>query len=157
MLREYKKLAQQQGYAASIVQIEEFVEGTLPIDAVQSLMHSIIRNLPIEQNRFRNLIGFFDSFGLQVLGTGFDISRDTTQRKQLSPLYFLVDTLQKLWEDLKDSHGLAVVLLDDAQNLISVPPLLSTITQALKDPSVQQTGLLVGLACLPEKWREMIP
>lgn len=155
LLREYKKIAQQQGYAASLAQVEAFPVGTLLIDAVQSLVHSIIRNLPVERGRFKNLINFFDSFGIQILGSGFEISRDTAQRRQLSPLYFLADSLQKLWEDLEHSHGLVVILLDDVQHVANVSPILTILKQALSEPVIQQTKLLFGLASKPEEWRDM--
>lgn len=155
LLREYKKIAQQQGYAASLAQVEALPAGTPVIDAVQSLVHSIVRNLPVEQNRFKNLISFLDSFGIQILGTGFEISRDTARKRLPSPLYFLVDSLQKLWEDLKDSYGLIVILLDDVQHVANVSQILTTLKQALSEQAIQQTKLLFGLASTPEEWREM--
>jgi DNA-binding NtrC family response regulator len=95
LLKEYKKISQSRGHLASIVPLEPLQSGTKLVEAARSIVEGILRDLPYPVGRFKKLSEFFDSVGINVLGTGFEFSRNTSL-KELSPQAFLHDTLAKL-------------------------------------------------------------
>lgn len=154
LLREYKKLCQSRGYMASIVQLEPLQSGTGLTEAARSIVEGILRDLPYPVDRFKRVITFFESVGINVLGSGLEFKRDTS-RRELSPQAFLHDTLLKLWQDLEEKTEVFVILLDDLENFMTVSEIVMTLKSTLSMDSISNTKLLVGLASTPACWLEL--
>ncbi len=122
--------------------------------AASSIVQGILRDLPYSTDRFKKLLKFFDSFGISILGTGLEFSRDT-ERRELSPQAFLHDTFINLWQDLKDKTEVFVILLDDLDNFMSVSEIVMTLKQTLSMDSIQNTRILFGITSTPKSWQEL--
>lgn len=151
LLREFKKLQQSRGNYACIVHLEPHQPGARLTDVSRSVVEGILRDLPFPVERFKRLIKYFDSAGISVLGTGLQFSRDTAD-KHLSPQAFLHDSLLHLWHDLSSKTQSLLILLDDVDNLLSVPEILQTIQTTLLMSSIREAKILVGLALAQESW-----
>lgn len=154
LLKEYKKIAQSRGHLTSIVPLEFLQTGTKLIEAARSILEGILRDLPYPVGRFKKLSEFFDSVGINVLGTGIEFSRNTSPR-EFSPQAFLHDTLIRLWQDLEEKTGALIILLDDLDNFIAVSEIVMTLKQTLSMESIRKTKILLGIASTPTNWLEL--
>jgi CheY-like chemotaxis protein len=154
LLKEYKKIIQSRGHLVAFLPIEPFLEGTSLDTAIRSFVDGILRSLPYPLERFKKLIGYFDSIGISVLGTGFELSRDNS-KKVISPQAFLHDTLLSLWQDLKDKTEVLVILLDDLENLMNISEVVLILKSVLSMDSFSNAKILVGLATTPVYWRTL--
>jgi CheY-like chemotaxis protein len=154
LFKEYKKICQSRRYLAARVPLEPLQSGTSLGKAARSLVGGILRDLPYPVDRFRRVAAFFDSVGINVLGTGLQFSRDTS-KKELSPQSFLHDTFQNLWQDLEDKSEVLVILLDDLENFLPVSEIFMTLKQTLSMDSMMKTRILVGIASNPTSWLEL--
>jgi len=154
LLREYKKICRSRGNLVTIAPLEPFQPNASLADASRSIVESILRGLPYPVERFKKVANYFDSIGFNILGTGLQFSRDTS-RKEISPQAFLHDTLSNLWRDLKDQTEVLVILLDDLDNLLSVPEIVMTLKSTLSMDSIMETKILLGIASTSDGWLEL--
>lgn len=154
LCKEFKKICQSRGYLAAVVPLECLQAGTSVSVAASSIIEGIIRDLPYPVDRLKSLVKLFDSFGISILGTGLEFSRDT-KKKELSPQAFLHDTLLSLWNDLKDKAEVFVILLDDLDNFAAVSEIVMTLKQTLSMDSIRSAKILVGIASTPLNWQEL--
>jgi len=154
LLREFKNICQGSGNFASIVPLEPLLKGTSVITAARSIMEGILRDIPYSVEIFKKLKKYYNSIGISVLGTGFQISKDTT-KEVLSPQAFIHDSLLSLWQDLKDKTGILVILLDDLDNFIEVSEIIMTIRSVLSMDSIRKTKILFGITSPPEIWQKV--
>jgi hypothetical protein len=155
LLKEYKKICRSRGHVACVVPLEPAQPGTHLSELARSIVEGVLRDCPYPLERFKRLTDYFQSFGLNILGTGLQFSRDVTKRDFL-PQAFLHDTLINLWEDLKEKTGVLVILLDDLDNFQSVPEIVMTLRQTLSMEKVQKCRILVGMSCSPIMWKRLI-
>jgi CheY-like chemotaxis protein len=155
LLKEYKKICRSRGHVACVVPLEPVQPGTHLSELARSIVEGVLRDCPYPLERFKRLTDYFQSFGLNILGTGLQFSRDVTKRDFL-PQAFLHDTLINLWEDLKEKTGVLVILLDDLDNFQSVPEIVMTLRQTLSMEKVQKCRILIGMACSPNMWKRLI-
>ncbi len=151
LFKEYKRICQDKGYLASVVPLEAFQPGTKLIDAARSVVEGMLRDLPFGIQKFKKLTEFFDSVGIDVLGTGLNFSRDTS-KKDLSPQAFLHDTFLHLWQDVKNKSDVFLLLLDDLDNFSAVPEVVMTLKQTLSMDALRKTKILVGITSTPANW-----
>lgn len=151
LFKEYKRSCQDKGYLASVVPLEAFQPGTKLIDAARSIVEGMLRDLPFSIQKFKRLTEFFDSIGIDILGTGLNFSRDTS-KKELSPQAFLHDTLLHLWMDVKSKSEVFVLLLDDLDNFTAVSEIVMTLKQTLSMDTLRKTKILVGISSTPANW-----
>jgi len=154
LLKEFKKISQSRGHIASVVLLEQMKTGTTLMEAARSIIEGILRDLPYPVSRFNKVVQFFDSVGINVLGTGLEFSRDTT-KKALSPQAFLHDSLVSLCDDLKDKTDILLLLLDDLDNFAEVSEIVMTLKQTLSMNSLRKNKILVGLASTLTHWQEL--
>ncbi|UCH96658.1 MAG: response regulator [Candidatus Aminicenantes bacterium] len=154
LLKEYKKICQSRGYLVSIVPLESFQNGTGLPEVARSIVEGILRALPYPIDKFKKVTNYFDSIGFSLLGTGLEFSRDTT-KKEISPQAFLYDSLLNIWQDLKDKTEVLVILLDDLENLMSVPGIVMTLKQTLSMDLIAGKKILVGITSTPSCWLEL--
>ncbi len=153
LFKEYKKICQSRGHIASVVPLEPLKRGATLFEAARSIVNGVICDLPYKIDRFEKVIKYFDSVGLNILGTGFQYSRDTSNR-EISPQAFLHETFTKLWQDIEDKTEVLVLLLDDLDNFKEVPEILMTIRQTLSMGSMKNIKILVGISSTPKNWSE---
>jgi rhodanese-related sulfurtransferase len=151
LFKEYKRSCQDNGYLASVVPLEAFQPGTKLIEAARSIVEGMLRDLPFGIQKFKKLTEFFDSVGIDVLGTGLNFSRDTS-KKELSPQAFLHDTFLHLWQDVKSKTDVFVLLLDDLDNFSGVSEIVMTLKQTLSMDTLRKTRILVGISSTPGNW-----
>jgi len=154
LLREFKKIAQRRGIITAIVPVEQFPAGSSVIDGVESMIQGILRDLPYTASRLEQIVKYFDSIGVSILGTGLEFSRDTSEKK-LGAQALLHDTLINLWRDLHSRSPVVAILLDDVQYFAQISEILTTLMQTLTSEAVQNTKILFGLACIPDAWSEL--
>ena len=151
LLREYKKICQSRGYITSIVSLESLQSGTKSIEAARSLIEGIIRDLPYPIERLKRVVNFFDSIGFSILGTGFQIKRNT-QNQDISVQAFLHDSLMRLWQDLEDQTDMFVILIDELENFMTVPEIIMTLRSCLSMDSIKNAKILLGLSSTTSSW-----
>jgi len=154
LLTEYRKICQNRGYIVSLVPLEPVNASTSLQDVALSLAQNIIRNLSISERRLTRVKDYLQSIGVTLFGFGINVSRDITH-KDISPSALLHDTLQKLWEDLKDESEVIVILLDDLDNYFAVPDIITTLKQTLSMTSISRTKIIFGIACPTRSWLEL--
>jgi CheY-like chemotaxis protein len=154
LLKEYKKICQSRGNLVTISPLEPFQTGASLVDASRSIVESILRGLPYPIDRFKKIANYLDSIGFNLLGTGLQFSRDTS-KKEISPQAFLHDTFLNLWQDLKDKTEVLVILLDDLDNVLTVPEIVMTLKSTLSMDSVKETKILFGIASTSDAWMEL--
>ena len=122
-------------------------------DAVEHLVETIPSKLPLDLNKLKKFVNQIDSLGIQVLGTGFHLSR-TTER--MDPQNVLLKCLHVLWEDLNDETDVLLILLDDVQNFDRVSEIFTLIKNVLSEEEIVKTGYLFILSCTPEGWSKFM-
>jgi len=154
LLKEFKKIAQEQKILASLVSIDQYTTSNTRLDGIKQLMSDIPRKLPIELSRLKRYMTYIAGLGIQVMGTGFSFSRKI-ERMQPQPLFF--DSLITLWKDLKKKSEVVVVLLDDVQNFSPISEIFTTLKNVLSDEEIiNSTKFLFVLSCTPDKWRQFL-
>ncbi len=154
LLKEYKKICQSRGNLVTIAPLEPFQTGASLADAARSIVESILRGLPYPVERFKKISDYLNSIGFTILGTGLQLSRDDS-KKDISPQAFLHDALLNLWQDMKDKTGVLVVLLDDLDNLLTVPEIVMTLKSTLSMDSLVATKILFGIASTADGWLQL--
>ena len=152
LLKEFKKIAQQQNILASLVTVSEYKKESLR-EGVQELIEQIPKKLPISVKRLRNFFKYINSLGVQLFGSGFNFSKNL---EGIQPSTLLLDTLLNLWSDLKKETKTLVILLDDVQNFSEISNIFTLIKNVLSDDEVLKTKILVGLSCTYSGWEEFL-
>ena len=139
LLREYKKMCQARGHAASLVPLEPLDSGAKMIDAARSIVEGVLRELPYPAGRLKRVMDYFDSIGISVFGSGLQLGRRKGSA-DITAQAFLHDTLVRLGEDLREEAGIVVILLDDMENFMAVPDILTTLKSTLSMSSVRDSN-----------------
>lgn len=152
LLREFKRISQGRGIPAAVVPLESLGRGAVPGQAVRSIAEGILRALPIPMERLSRMAAGLEASAPDGAGTRGTGGR---RRRELPPLAFLQDALLNLWEDLRGESPLVLVLLDDLDNLASVPEIVVVLKQALATDAVRQTGIVFGITTTPRFWNRL--
>jgi len=155
LLRFFKRLAQEKRYTACYFLAKEFPEESSDIEVSIHIIQSIIRNLPYKLSekgsKFYKLI---KGIGIQVLGSGFNLSFDIDKNRQIDSQIFLMDSMLNIWSDIKKQTDLLIVLIDDVQNYSKVQRLFTTLKNVLSDERIiNQTKILFILSSTIEGWK----
>lgn len=153
LLKEFKRIAQEKGFISAIVTVREFRKTEDLTDAVEHLIETIPLKLPLDLNKLEKFVNQIDSLGIQIMGTGFQLSR-TTER--MDPQIFLLKSLQVLWDDLEDKTDVLPILLDDVQNFDRVSEIFTLIKNVLSDEEIVRTRYLFVLSCTLEGWSKFM-
>lgn len=153
LLKEFKRIAQEKGFISSMVTVREFRKTEDLKDAVEHLVETIPLKLPLDLSKLKKFVNQIDSLGIQILGTGFQLSRAT---QRIDPQIFLLKCLQVLWDDLKDKTDVLPILLDDVQNFDRVSEIFTLVKNVLSDEEIVKTGYLFILSCTPEGWSKFM-
>lgn len=154
LLAHYRRLAQSTGNLAATVRVEPMNEPADLAQVASSLMEGVIRDLAVPKNKLEKVTAYFDTIGINILGSGLEVSRRERER-QLSAHAILHDTLLSLWEDISDQARLFVLLIDDVHRFGNRPDILLVLKSVLLSPRIRDCKLLVGLAAPERYWQQL--
>ncbi len=158
LLRYFKLLAQEQKSSACYFLARELTENISDIEISTHIIQSIVRNMPYRlSKRNSKLFKFIKGFGIQILGSGFNISFQIDKDKFIDPQIFLMDGLLSIWEDIAKYTDLLVVLIDDVQNYSKVQRIFTVLKNVLSDKKIMdETNILFILSSTVEGWKPFI-
>ncbi|MDI6793283.1 MAG: ATP-binding protein [bacterium] len=155
LLRYFKLLAQERGNCVACYFLaRELDERVTDMEINIHLTQSIVRNIPYDINSKRgNFFKYINGLGIQVLGTGFNISFDVPKERHVDSQIFLMDSLINIWKDISPRANLLVVLIDDVQNYTKVSRIFTTLKNILSDEKIiQETRILFVLSSTVQGW-----
>ncbi|MFH1797792.1 MAG: P-loop NTPase fold protein [Candidatus Omnitrophota bacterium] len=153
LLKYFKLFAQEKGFHSSYFSIQEFPEHVDDEKITVHILQSISRALPLQLKKDSRLLKYLEGFGIQVLGTGFNVNFRLDKNIMLDSQSLLLDGLINIWGELKDSKGV-IVLIDDAHNLSQVTRYMTTIRNVLShDDIMKGTNYLFILSSTVEGWK----
>lgn len=158
LLRYFRLLAQEQKHSACYFIARELAEEVSDMEISIHIIQSIIRNIPYKL--FKKNSRFFKSikgFGIQVLGSGFNISFEINKNKVIDSQIFLMDGLLNIWKDIAKYTDLLIILIDDVQNYSKVRRIFTTLKNVLSDERIiNETKILFILSSTIEGWKPFI-
>jgi hypothetical protein len=153
LLKYLKLYAQEKGFNSAYFSVEEFHEHVENREITVHLLQSISRELPLSLKKNSRLIRHLEGIGVQVLGTGFNLTFNWDKNKIFDSQTLLLDGLINVWSELKSSKGV-VILIDDVQNLSQVTRYMTTIRNVLShDDIIKNTRYLFVLSSTLEGWK----
>lgn len=158
LLRYFKLIAQEQKCAACYFLARELTEDVSDIEISIHIIQSIIRNIPYSLSKKNSrLFKSIKGFGIQVLGSGFNISFEIDKNKVIDSQIFLMDGLLNIWKDISKYTDLLVILIDDVQNYSKAQRLFTTLKNVLSDRKIiDETKILFILSSTVEGWKPFI-
>ncbi|PIP54074.1 MAG: hypothetical protein COX07_07315 [Bacteroidetes bacterium CG23_combo_of_CG06-09_8_20_14_all_32_9] len=158
LLRYFKLIAQEQKCSACYFLAGDLPENISDIEINIHIVQSILRNIPHNLSKKNSrLFKSIRSFGIQVLGSGFNISFEMDKNKIIDSQIFLIDGLLNIWKDIAEYTDLLVILIDDIQNYSKVQRLFTTLKNVLSDKTIiNETKILFILSSTVEGWKPFI-
>ena len=157
LLKEYKKIAQENKVLTSFVPIRKFSRTNEFLSATEHLVTQIPINLPTRFKKLKEFQKYLDGLGisLPVIGGGVQFARKN--KYQGDPQVLLMESLIRLWSELKKDNDAVIVLLDDVQNYQNLDGFLTILKNALSyDEIVENTGYLFVLSCTYDGWSQFM-
>jgi len=153
LLKYFKLFAQEKSFHAAYFSIEEFHEDVDSTAITVHLLQSISRALSLRFKKGSPFLKLLQGFGIQVLGTGFNINFHVDKNILFDSPTLLLDGLLNIWKELKKPNGV-VVLIDDVQNLSRVTRYMTTIRNVLShDDIIKKTKFLFILSSTLDGWK----
>lgn len=158
LLRYFKLLAQEQKSASCYFLARELAENISDIEISTHIIQSIVRNIPYKlSEKDSRLFKLIKGFGIQILGSGFNISFQIDKDKFVDTQIFLTDGLLSIWKDITKYTDLLVVLIDDVQNYSKAQRIFTTLKNVLSDKKIiDETKILFILSSTIEGWKPFI-
>ena len=154
LLKEFKKIAQENKYLTSLISIGQYKEGSPFIDGVKELIEQISLKLPINIAKLKAFTKKMNMLGIQILGSGFQFSKRV---ESMNPQPFLLTALSDIWRDLQSKTEVIVVLLDDVQHFSPISGIFTILKNVLSDEEiVKKTKFLFILSCTPAEWMQFL-
>lgn len=158
LLRYFKLLAQEQKCIGCYFLARELQENITDMEISAHIIQSIVRNIPYKlSEKDSKLVKLVKGFGIQILGSGFNISFQIDKDKFIDSQIFLMDGLLSIWKDIARYTDLLVVLIDDVQNYSKVQRFFTTLKNVLSDKKIiDETKILFILSSTIEGWKPFI-
>lgn len=138
LLKQFRRVAQSKGYPACFCALSKFTKRDRPLDAVYLIAEEMLMGFPGPG---------IDSEGLLKL---FSRQKSLSQAQTQFTKFLL-----ELWG--KIDAGLAVVLLDDLQNLLPISNTIDILRAVLsKEEVIKGTRFLFALSSTPSSWSMFI-
>lgn len=138
LLKQFKKIAQEKGFLTSLCPVTKFSEKSSVREGIDLIVEEIALGFP--------RINIEDLDLLVTRGK---------KKVSLSPQIHLTKFLLGIWHNLKTS--LAVILLDDVQNFISISSVIDILRSTLsKDEVIKNTKYLFVLSLTPAGWETFV-
>ncbi|MDD5154401.1 MAG: response regulator [Desulfovibrionales bacterium] len=155
LLQEFKRIAQNRGYAAAVVPMIEFEHSGRVMDVVETIIQGVFANLPYGASHLKKFHDYIESLGITVMGVGLNFTK--ADSKAMQPHLFFKETFEKLWRDVREENDLLIVLIDDIQYVLKrIPEALISIKQVLASPDFQDMRILFVLSCTQRQWFELV-
>lgn len=144
LLGEYKKYAQRLGHVASLYDVPEDLSSSAFDEAVNKLLVGIIKGFPkyglIDFNGF---LGTIKGLGAKIKIVGVEV--DIKWERGCSDGGTVLERgLKSLLEDLKYRTDVVVIMLDNIQNIFSIPSLPKILFRLLSDKALMGAPLVFG-------------
>ncbi|MDP2910766.1 MAG: ATP-binding protein [Candidatus Omnitrophota bacterium] len=138
LLKQFRRISQEKGFPAAFCGISKFTEKNKPLDAIHLIAEEMLMGFPKAEKIQEDLLELF------------------SKRKSLSnPQVQFTKFLLELWKSLDTK--LAVVLLDDAQNLIEISNTIDMLRAVLSaEDIIKNTRFLFVLSSTPAGWASFI-
>lgn len=137
LLKQFRKIAQGEGFLSSLCLITKFTEKNSPYEGIKLINEEIALGFPAvkyEELSFLNAKG---------------------RKKSSSPQIYLTEFLLSIWQKL--NTGVAVVLLDDVQNFSPIPSVIDILRSVLsREEIISKTKYIFVLSSTPEGWATFI-
>ena len=158
LLRYFKLLAQEQKSTGCYFLAGELPENITDMEISAHIIQSIVRNIPYKlSGKNGKLFKLIKSFGIQVMGSGFNISFPVDKDNFIDSQIFLMDGLLSIWKDMAKDTDLLVVLIDDVQNYSKVRRFFTTLKNVLSDKKIiDETKILFILSSTIDGWKPFI-
>jgi len=138
LLKQFRRISQENGFPAAFCGISKFTEKNKALEAIHLIAEEMLMGFPKSESAQKDILELF------------------SKRKSLSNAQVqLTKFLLELWKAL-DSE-LAVVLLDDIQNLMEVSNTIDILRAVLSNEDiVKKTRFLFVLSSTPAGWASFI-
>ena len=155
LLRYFKVLAQNKNSVGCYFLAKPLTESMSDVEMVSHLLQSIVRGLPYKISaKGTNFFKSMNGFGINILGTGFNISFDISDRLKVDSQILLTDGLLNIWRDIKRKTELLTILIDDVQNYTSAKSFFIILKNVLSDAEIiNKTQILFVLSSTIEEWK----
>jgi len=154
LLKQYKKISQGLGYPAAYCSVSQFADRSKPIDGINLITQEMAFGFPRTKSLSR-FLGDMESVGLNMGFISATLKKDKKTKKKLQAQVQFASFLITLFKSLKVK--LAVILLDDIQNLLPISEVIDILRSVLsKDEILSQTRYLFVLSSTPEGWAAFI-
>lgn len=156
LLKEYRKMAQSNGILSSFFPVREFTNNDLLHPVIQ-VITQIPRNLPTKKERFNKYKDYLSGMGISfpVIGGGLQFPDKYSYTGD--PQVLLLESLLRLWREIKQESEIVFILIDDAQNLKNVPEFMTILKNVLSDDEIiNNTGFFFILSSIQDWWRQFM-
>jgi len=138
LLKQFRRMSQENGFPAAFCGISRFTEKNKALDAVHLIAEEMLMGFPKTESLQDNILDIF------------------TKRKSLSNAQIqFTKFLLELWKAL--DAELAVVLLDDIQNLMEISNTIDILRAVLSSEDIiKKTRFLFMLSSTPSGWASFI-
>ncbi|MEK6732195.1 MAG: BREX system ATP-binding domain-containing protein [Candidatus Omnitrophota bacterium] len=138
LLKQFRRISQEKGFPAAFCGISKFTEKNKALDAIHLIAEEMLMGFPKTEKVQKDLLELF------------------SKRKSLSnPQMQFTKFLLELWRSLDTQ--LAVVLLDDTQNLIEISNTIDILRAVLSaEDVIKNARFLFVLSSTPAGWASFI-
>jgi len=138
LLKQFKRIVQAEGFSASFCAVSRFTQKDTALEAVHLIAEEMLMGFPKSNINSENLLSLFSK-------------KKSLVNAQAQFTKFLL----QIWKVLDTK--LAVVLLDDTQNLLPVSNTIDILRAVLSDENViKNTKFLFVLSSTPSGWSSFI-
>lgn len=157
LLKYLKLIAQQENCLCAYFVAEQFERETSDILLSVHILQSIVKFLPIKPVKKDSFLKTIKGFGIQVFGSGFNLTLEVDKNKIVDSQILLQDGLRGIWDDVKEKTELIVILIDDVQNFKEVSRIFTTLKNVLSsDEILNETRFLFVLSSTIDGWEQFI-
>jgi len=138
LLKQFRRISQENGFPAAFCGISRFTDKNKALDAIHLIAEEMVMGFPKSEAGRKNILDLF-------------FKRKSLSNAQVQFTKFLLE----LWKALDTK--LAVVLLDDTQNLMEVSNTIDILRAVLSNEDIiKETRFLFVLSSTPAGWVSFI-
>src|SRR3989338_1451683 len=138
LLKQFRRISQENGFPAAFCGISRFTDKNKALDAIHLIAEEMVMGFPKSEAGRKNILDLF-------------FKRKSLSNAQVQFTKFLLE----LWKALDTK--LAVVLLDDTQNLMEVSNTIDILSAVLSNEDIiKETRFLFVLSSTPAGWVSFI-
>lgn len=156
LLKYLKIVAQQQGVISAYFPVNEYNKLPSDNEIIIGLLQLIIQNLPIEIKKSGKLLSSIEGLGIQILGSGFNLTLKAKEDTILNPQILLESGLLSLWEDYSKETKAIVILMDDVQNFKNAGHIFTILKNVLSSDRILKTKYLFVLSSTITGWQDFM-